>query len=65
MLCCALLLAVTASGFAQTTQRTPTETMREFYRMMREKKFREAFGKASRRRSLKTFVPTLKRWQSS
>ncbi len=24
--------------------RTPTETMREFYRMMREKKFREAFG---------------------
>ena len=44
MLCCALLLAVTASGFAQTTQRTPTETMREFYRMMREKKFREAFG---------------------
>jgi len=29
---------------AQTTQRTPTETMREFYRMMREKKFREAFG---------------------
>jgi hypothetical protein len=32
------------SSFAQTPQRTPTETMREFYRMMREKKFREAFG---------------------
>ena len=31
------------SSFAQTPQRTPTETMREFYRMMREKKFREAF----------------------
>ena len=44
MLCCALLLAVTTSGFAQTTPRTPTDTMREFYRMMREKKFREAFG---------------------
>jgi Domain of unknown function (DUF4878) len=44
MLCCALLLAVSTSGFAQTTPRTPTETMREFYRMMREKKFREAFG---------------------
>lgn len=44
MLCCALLLAVTATGFAQSAQRTPTETMREFYRMMREKKFREAFG---------------------
>jgi len=44
MLCCALLLAVTTSGFAQSAQRTPTETIREFYRMMREKKFREAFG---------------------
>src|ERR1044072_2208184 len=30
--------------FPQTTPRTPTETMREFYRLMREKKFREAFG---------------------
>jgi hypothetical protein len=29
--------------FAQAP-RTPTETMREFYRMMREKKYREAFG---------------------
>jgi hypothetical protein len=38
----ALFLASTA--FAQTTQLTPTETMRAFYRMMREKKFREAFG---------------------
>ena len=44
MLCCALLLAVTTPGLAQSTQRSPTETMREFYRMMREKKFREAFG---------------------
>ena len=44
MLCCALLLAITTPGLAQSTQRTPTETMREFYRMMREKKFREAFG---------------------
>ena len=44
MLCCALLLAVTTAGLAQSMQRTPTETMREFYRMMREKKFREAFG---------------------
>jgi len=44
MLCCALLLALTGSGFTQTAQRSPTDTMREFYRMMREKKFREAFG---------------------
>ena len=44
MLGCVLLLAVAMPGLAQSTQRTPTETMREFYRMMREKKYREAFG---------------------
>ncbi|HEX7333000.1 MAG TPA: hypothetical protein VF290_15965 [Pyrinomonadaceae bacterium] len=44
LLCCALLLAVATPGLAQSTQRSPVETMREFYRMMREKKFREAFG---------------------
>lgn len=38
-----LVLGVAPSTFAQA-QRSPTETMREFYRMMREKKFREAFG---------------------
>jgi len=40
----ALLLGLSSSVVAQTTQRSPTETMREFYRMMREKKYREAFG---------------------
>jgi hypothetical protein len=44
MLCCALLLAVVTPGLAQTAQRSPTETMRDFYQLMREKKFREAFG---------------------
>ena len=38
------LLLFSFTTFPQTPQRTPTETMREFYRMMREKKFREAFG---------------------
>jgi hypothetical protein len=38
-----LLLLGLSPTFAQA-QRSPTETMREFYRMMREKKFREAFG---------------------
>jgi Domain of unknown function (DUF4878) len=38
------LLLFSSTPFAQNTQRTPAETMREFYRMMREKKFREAFG---------------------
>jgi len=37
-------LFLTSTAFAQTNPRTPTETMREFYRMMRERKFREAFG---------------------
>jgi hypothetical protein len=37
------LVLLSSTAFAQS-QRTPTETMREFYRMMREKKFREAFG---------------------
>ena len=37
------LVLLSPTAFAQAS-RTPTETMREFYRMMREKKFREAFG---------------------
>ena len=42
LLLCAVLFG---SSFALAQNpRTPTETMREFYRMMREKKYREAFG---------------------
>jgi len=43
---CLLLIALLsgASIMVAQSQRSPTETMREFYRMMREKKFREAFG---------------------
>ena len=36
-------IAGAATSVAQTQQRTPTETTRDFYRMMREKKYREAF----------------------
>jgi len=47
-ICAALLIALIgtfASGtLAQATPRTPTEVTREFYKLMREKKFREAFG---------------------
>jgi hypothetical protein len=39
-----LALLVTATSVAQAQQRTPTETTREFYRMMREKKYREALA---------------------
>lgn len=35
-------MALSSTALAQA-QRSPSETMREFYRMMREKKFREAF----------------------
>jgi hypothetical protein len=42
LLIIALLFASTS--IAQTPQRSPTDTMREFYRMLREKKYREAFG---------------------
>src|SRR5215204_5090855 len=47
MLCCVLLIAMftgSATILAQSPQRSPTETMRDFYRMMREKKYREAFN---------------------
>lgn len=46
MLCCALIamFAGSATMLAQSPQRSPTETMRDFYRLLREKKFREAFG---------------------
>lgn len=46
-LCCVLLIAMftgSATILAQAPQRSPTETMRDFYRMMREKKYREAFN---------------------
>ena len=54
MLLCALLIAIT-TGSATTlsqTPRTPTETMREFYRLMREKKYRDAFGISIYRQAL-------------
>ena len=43
LLVVALLFSLSTS-FAQSQQRSPTDTMRDFYRMMREKKYREAFA---------------------
>jgi hypothetical protein len=40
----ALLCSVSAATLAQAPPRTPSETVREFYKQMREKKFREAFN---------------------
>lgn len=39
-----MLLAGSTTILAQSQQRTPTETARDFYQLMRDKKFREAFG---------------------
>ena len=44
LLLAAVLLAGASPALAQNTTRSPTETMRDFYAMMRQKKFREAFG---------------------
>lgn len=38
------MIAAVSTATAQNTPRTPTETTRDFYRMMREKKYREAFA---------------------
>jgi hypothetical protein len=40
----AVLWSVSMSTFAQTPQRSPSDTVREFYKAMREKRFREAFA---------------------
>ena len=39
-----LAFAGTAAVVAQNTQRSPTEAVREFYKAMREKRFRDAFA---------------------
>ena len=45
LVCCAVILALTVpAAIAQNTPRTPTETTRAFYQMMRDKKYREAFA---------------------
>jgi hypothetical protein len=41
---CLILFVTSATVFAQGTQLTPTDTVRAFYKTMREGKFKEAFG---------------------
>jgi hypothetical protein len=38
------MVALPSAGAAQSQQRSPTDTVREFYKTMREKKFRDAFA---------------------
>ena len=40
----AVLFSVSAPTFAQAAPRSPSDTVREFYKAMREKRFREAFA---------------------
>jgi len=59
MLCGVLLIAMLAgvSPALAQAQRSPTETVREFYRMMRDRKFREAFGITIYRPALEGLSP--------
>ena len=41
---CALLFGITSAGFPQNQPLSPTETVRLFYKTMRERKFKEAFA---------------------
>jgi hypothetical protein len=60
LLYCVLILA-TIAGFsnalAQSPQRSPTDVTRDFYRLMREKKYREAFGISIYRPALDGLTP--------
>jgi hypothetical protein len=60
VLCCLLLLSLIAGSstvLAQAAPRSPTETMREFYKLLREKKFREAFMISVYRGAIESLSP--------
>ena len=52
-----LTLIATPTVFGQNTPRSPSETMRMFYQLMREKKFREAFALSIYRSSIEGLSP--------
>jgi hypothetical protein len=58
-LCLSLLMVLVAAPavLGQTTPRSPTETVRQFYQFMREKKFREAFALSIYRSALEGLSP--------
>lgn len=54
-----LILSAAITGFAQTTpQRGPADTVREFYKTMREKKYREAFALSIYRSAIEGLTAT-------
>jgi hypothetical protein len=57
-LCLLLLLVLTSSiALAQNPPRSPTETTRLFYQLLREKKFREAFALSTYRPAVEPLTP--------
>ena len=66
-----VLVASPSPVLAQDQSLSPSNTVRSFYKTMREKKFREAFAMSIyrpaidplSRRSLKTCAPTLRGWR--
>ena len=55
---CLLLLLLTSSVvLAQNPVRSPTETTRQFYQLLREKKFREAFALSTYRPAIEPLTP--------
>jgi hypothetical protein len=56
--CLLLLLLLTGSiALAQNPARSPTETTRLFYQLLREKKFREAFAMSTYRPAIESLTP--------
>lgn len=52
-----VLLTSSSLGFAQSQQLSPSDAVRTFYRMMREKKFREAFALSIYRPAIDPLTP--------
>ena len=52
-----LLLACSSPGFAQSQTLSPSDTVRSFYKTMREKKFREAFAMSIYRPAIDPLSP--------
>ena len=52
-----LFCSLAATTFAQGPVRSPSDTVREFYKAMREKKFREAFGLSIYKPAIESLKP--------
>jgi hypothetical protein len=53
----AVLLVSSFAAVAQNPQRSPSDTVRDFYRLLRERKFKEAFGMSIYRPAIESLSP--------